>query len=108
MTAIDPAFLGEQLVKLSKEVERLQRDVQTLDQKIEPFDKRHKYAKEYDQGETGRIDWRDGDAFSHLKEIRNAIHGCEAHIAKIRAQLDDMAEHAASRDAIKPYLKKKK
>jgi hypothetical protein len=107
MTAIDPTFLGEQLLKFSTEVERLQRDIGKLDEKIEPFDKRHKYTKGYDQGEVGRIKW-DGDAFDHLKEIRDAIRGCEAHIAKIRAQLDDMAEHAASREAIKPYLKKKK
>lgn len=107
MIGISGKSLDEQLTQASVEIQRLQNDIAKLDEKIEPFDKRHPFDKGYDRGEVGR-NTPSEDAFGRLTDIRNAIRGCEAHIAKIRAQLDDMAEHAASRDAMKPYLKKRK
>jgi predicted nucleic acid-binding Zn-ribbon protein len=106
VTGISGKSLDEQLAKAVVEIQRLQNDIAKLDAKIEPFDKRHRYDKGYDRGEVGR-DKSSEDAFGRLTDIRNAIRGCEAHIGKVRTQLDDMAEHAASRDAMKPYLKKK-
>jgi hypothetical protein len=99
--------LGEQLAQVLAEIGRLRSDISKLDEKIGPFDKRHTDLKGFDRGEAGSNTDSD-DVFGRLTDIRDAIRGSEYHIGAMRAQLDDMAEHAPSRDAIKPYLKKRK
>jgi len=93
-----------QIPTLLTEVERLRRDIAALYEKIEPFAKLPEWSREtHRQRRPDVID--DAQVEREIREIRRSILSCEHDFSLAVSLLKDIAEHAPSREAMKPYIK---
>jgi hypothetical protein len=96
------------LAKVASEIERLNRDINKVEGLIRPFSGSDKSRRPFEET-AGRVAGKNrnsSDPLDMIEDMRDAIRGSEYHIGAIRALLNDISSHAASRDAMKPYLKK--